>query len=541
MEADRQRTVSSSGSSCPVGFGAGWFGEKQQKKKGTVVELRGVRRLLEMLRPPAEVWQAVLLFSGLVTTIVCMGAHVVAELTAVLVFSAMNAVRTRIGKTEIHDASRFSLSYTIGDARGGLDILDERMQQRTSIVWYRGVVRHLRLSPVRHEFVHSCRLALVSLDRPPAWFTRDEERLLKTHTKTSAKDMSGQREGEGQKGGRAHALGKDEEEIGRERGWLTASEVRAMLGVPKSRNSMTEGKENEEYEAWVLCMPAAASFIINPIAVYYCFRVTAAGTRKLFPRCIAEVTSEPWTDKVRFVFAADDDVVPKCLHVSPFFDVNGMSWRLRTAVDTETDRVSLRVDVMEKRRDVPRHNDTNGESIKPLTQRANGHRSDVDRGTAPPAPSTSPSLSPDTDESKDDKGAGTEEVFKASLFLYPDSSCQHRAEKLIAEQVVQGDEKEAHASRRLIRVGSLRTMFEYGFQPQRACLAIYYHALLLLLKGLSLRTHPPFESLVNVVEKHNDRVLEGRRVNGPFSAASSTTGEGLIVKLPRPPWPWGVY
>ena len=398
---------------------------------------------------PAEAWQL-----AAVVCAVCAAAsratlHVVGEAARRAAF-ALAALLPGVDGEVL-----YNLPFVRRWADDTLDVLDGSGRPSASIRWYTGTVRHTRLprggagdgdARVAHAFTHQTRMAMVSLDAPPRWFAADSAR------------------------GRTGAP------------WMRPAEVLEMLGLGA-------GAGAGAYEVWLLCMPAAASYMINPIAVYYCFeRRGGRGPRRLFPQAVAEVTSEPWEDRVRFVFGVrSGECIPKCLHVSPFYDVEGRFWRLRTAVDGEMSRITLSVDLLQG-------------------------------GPGDAAPAA-------------DAG-GPRAIFTASLALAVDGY-QCRVEKLLAvTEAPAAAAGGASARRMLAATGSLSTMLRRGFHPHRACCAIYYNALLLLVKGAALRSHPQSERLAAIADGHNDAVR--RRRTGPPSGCA-------MEKLPRPPWPWGVY
>eukprot|EP00877_Chromochloris_zofingiensis_P000758 jgi/Chrzof1/10683/Cz05g08150.t1 len=73
----------------------------------------------------------------------------------------------------------------------------------------------------------------------------------------------------------------------------------------------------------LLTNPESAGYVQNPISVYYCY--SSDGT---LHRAIAEVTNTPWGERVTFVFDPHGDITPKCLHVSPFMDMDN-TWHLK--------------------------------------------------------------------------------------------------------------------------------------------------------------------------------------------------------------------
>ena len=106
-----------------------------------------------------------------------------------------------------------------------------------SVQYYEGVVVHRRRKPVDHSFKYAVRMAMVSLDTPPAWFSKQ------------AKDH------------------------------MTAQQAREAAG--------TDGPVD------LLTHPVSFGYLQNPISVYYC-RSKEDGA---VIRCIAEVTNTPWADR----------------------------------------------------------------------------------------------------------------------------------------------------------------------------------------------------------------------------------------------------
>ena len=91
--------------------------------------------------------------------------------------------------------------------------------------------------------------------------------------------------------------------------------------------------------AWVLTSPPAAGYSQNPISVYYVWgegegKGGGGGTGRRPPPPaplpttppafgVAVVTNTPWGARVAFRFDPAGDKVAKCLHVSPFMDMEG--------------------------------------------------------------------------------------------------------------------------------------------------------------------------------------------------------------------------
>jgi len=161
---------------------------------------------------------------------------------------------------------------------------------RAGARFYDGVVRHERKKPVRRTFAYPLRWACVDLDAPPAWFA-----------------SSGQASDH-----------------------LSASEARARAG--------TTGRVE------LLTSPRSFGYGMNPISVYYCYDEGGEATRAL-----AEVTNTPWNERVVFAFDPtptrneNGATVPKCLHVSPFMDMEG-EWYISST--QPKDEVTLRVNVL---------------------------------------------------------------------------------------------------------------------------------------------------------------------------------------------------
>ena len=369
-----------------------------------------------------EAIQFIFLIYGLATTIVNGMRHVIQQM---YLASILNLEIVSKNMRPLSLFQRFRIP---------LDAWDQAEIDYNKIVWLKGTVFHARLQPKTHQFKYFTRMALVNIDNPPTWFFSSD--------KTSTE-------------------------------WMTSQEVKSMVGMEKS----------DAYDVWLLCMPMAAGYIINPIAIYYLFpkgdKPNGLKDMQFHKLCVAEVTSEPWGDKVRFTFHANGDIVPKCLHVSPFMKVQDMNWRIRTQIDHSNPRLSVTVIV------------NNGDCQSQLGKQGDSFKDCLNR---------------------------MDTLLYASLVLYEDTY-QYRAENLFAVQQHAGQD-----SVELRKIGSFQIMLHFGFQPHRACTAIYINALLLLFKGLIPFSHPPFKSLLSIIEKHKN-----------------TDGAKPIEKLPPPPWPWGVY
>ncbi|KAK9842105.1 hypothetical protein WJX81_008576 [Elliptochloris bilobata] len=174
-----------------------------------------------------------------------------------------------------------------------------------------------------HRFSHQVRVAVVDLDAPPRWWPQQ-----------AAEHM-------------------------------TATEARRFAG--------TDGPVH------LLTNPVAASYVQNPISVYYCFAAGSdvhpaeASAARAGPapsalegyhspaaydrapngrssgcspaagrlqRCIAEVTNTPWGARVTFAFEPGRQAVPKAMHVSPLMDMHS-TWTLRAEAPGE--RLALAV------------------------------------------------------------------------------------------------------------------------------------------------------------------------------------------------------
>ncbi|KAJ0982351.1 hypothetical protein J5N97_010606 [Dioscorea zingiberensis] len=132
---------------------------------------------------------------------------------------------------------------------------------------YEGLVRHVRLRPVRHAFDYTVRYALIDLDRAP-------------HLQPSR---------------------------------LSADRAREV--------AQTTGP------VFLLTIPASVGYEQNPLSVYYCYD---EGSSQQLKMCIAEVTNTPWGERVLFTFDPDSDLVAKPLHVSPFMDMLG-NWNIHAS------------------------------------------------------------------------------------------------------------------------------------------------------------------------------------------------------------------
>ncbi|KAG2438648.1 hypothetical protein HXX76_005195 [Chlamydomonas incerta] len=145
-------------------------------------------------------------------------------------------------------------------------------------------------------------MAVVDLDRPPAWFAA---RQAADH--------------------------------------MTAGQARAFAGTSGPVKLLTD--------------PISAGYIQNPISVYYCYSGSssgaggdaagkdaapvAGGAEPRLERCIAEVTNTPWNERVTFVFNPAGAAVAKALHVSPFMDMHN-TWHLEAPSPGERLRLVVR-------------------------------------------------------------------------------------------------------------------------------------------------------------------------------------------------------
>lgn len=179
-----------------------------------------------------------------------------------------------------------------------------------SATFYEGNVVHIRRAPRVNKFRYAVRMAVLDLDRPPAWFARSQ-----------AADH------------------------------MTADQARAFAGTDGPVKLLTD--------------PISAGYVQNPISVYYCYsraeetgqaqgkggggkaadKVAAAaqggeGTPRL-ERCIAEVTNTPWNERVTFVFDPAGQSVRKALHVSPFMDMQN-TWHLEAPEPRDTLKLVVR-------------------------------------------------------------------------------------------------------------------------------------------------------------------------------------------------------
>ena len=425
-----------------------------------------------------EVFQVLALLKGLFVAVYGVSVHLMTEL------ATRAAFELAVLLPGVDGEFIYNLSFVKRWARERLDVIDGGGRRSTSILWYRGIVYHKRwgcdaddnpfTDGVDHAFTHVTRMAMVSLDRPPRWFVAES-----IMTRGS--------------------LGSDGAATGCRRArWLSSEEVLEMLQIDR--------KAELTHEVWLLCMPPSASYMINPIAIYYCFQWSTGndgrGRRRLFPFAVAEVTSEPWEDRVRFVFNVDSgECIPKCLHVSPFMQVEDRFWRLHTAMDAEMNRLTLVVDLLGDA-----HRDK--ESVSSLG-------TDVDYSTNDPV--------------------RNQRLFHASLSLFMDEY-QCRTEKLLAVKETETCAAERQSDERrtvVVGTGSLWMMLQRGFHPHRACFAIYLNALQLLLKGAVLHSHPQFDRLAEIATRHNEVAVRCQK--------QKLSSRCIIDKLPRPPWPWGVY
>lgn len=153
------------------------------------------------------------------------------------------------------------------------------LQHHPGAQFYVGQVLHTRRKPVANSFRYNVRVAVIDLDNPPPWFS-----------KQAADHMSAQQ----------------------------ARDFAQTSGGVK-----------------LLTNPTSAGYIQNPISVYYCY-----DTGGWLVKCVAEVTNTPWAERVTFVFDPKQQVVQKSLHVSPFMDM-GNVWHLHT--ESPGDKLKLSV------------------------------------------------------------------------------------------------------------------------------------------------------------------------------------------------------
>lgn len=182
-----------------------------------------------------------------------------------------------------------------GRSRAGVGERGAVNGERDSVVFYEGVVEHVRSKPVKNAFKYEVRLCMVNLDNPPDWWERSPNK--------------------GQIS-------------------LTPDSVRETCG--------TRGP------VWLLTIPSCCGYTQNPISVYYAYGED--GTT--LEHCVSEVTNTPWGERVLFSFdptagaggdGGTDWKLPKSLHVSPFMDMSN-TWRIRTS--SPFDEGGLSVDIM---------------------------------------------------------------------------------------------------------------------------------------------------------------------------------------------------
>ena len=80
------------------------------------------------------------------------------------------------------------------------------------------------------------------------------------------------------------------------------------------------------YRVLLQATPLSYGFGENPLCVYFVVPPEDEGGEAALPPTapllrIAEVTNNPWKERVRFVFDGRGDRVRKCLHVSPLMDM----------------------------------------------------------------------------------------------------------------------------------------------------------------------------------------------------------------------------
>ncbi|XP_068654975.1 uncharacterized protein [Aristolochia californica] len=154
-----------------------------------------------------------------------------------------------------------------------------KQSDKNGVVFYEGVVRHVRRRPIFHAFEYPVRYALVDLDLATAALSLPSS-FFTSH--------------------------------------LSADEAR--------RIAHTNGP------VFFLTIPPSVGYEQNPLSVYYCYNLEESTSH--LEKCIAEVTNSPWGERVYFPFDLDSDVVPKSLHVSPFMDMHG-NWKMHTKTPGE--------------------------------------------------------------------------------------------------------------------------------------------------------------------------------------------------------------
>ena len=161
------------------------------------------------------------------------------------------------------------------------------------VVFYEGVVEHVRAKPVTNAFKYKVRVCMINLDDPPKWWSHS----------SNEKQLS-----------------------------LTPDYIRAEC---KTRGPVK-----------LLTIPSCCGYNQNPISIYYAYEDKEATVLK---QCMAEVTNTPWGEKVIFSFDPDmKEAFPKSLHVSPFMDMQN-TWKISTAAPTS--EAGLRVDIYVKHPD----------------------------------------------------------------------------------------------------------------------------------------------------------------------------------------------
>ena len=327
----------------------------------------------------------------------------------------------------------------------------------------------LSLSPLRYPD----RTALVNLDAPPPW----------RHPSGAAGDH------------------------------LTADAARAAAGVEVTGKGAPP-------PAWVLTSPPAAGYAQNPISVYYVWGREGGGGRSASSglpatppsAALAVVTNTPWGARVAFRFDPAGDRVAKCLHVSPFMDMEG-DWCVEREREREREAVSFFLPGAQ-----PSHSLCFSLSLSPPFPRL--------LSASPPGPRLHVSVCVDhpdhgrffdatLDAACDGWGGGGEDETPSPAS--PSNSAPRPS---------------ARSER-----GSLRALLSYGYMPHRTAAWIYWHAgALLLWRGVGLLSPPP--------RGEDERRTRGGGLRsapgGPADARPVREGGRGHAWTPARVWPWSV-
>ena len=298
---------------------------------------------------------------------------------------------------------------------------------------------------------------------------------------------------------------------------------------------------------WVLTSPPAAGYAQNPISVYYVWdgseEAREGGGSSAPPpaplpptppaRALAVVTNTPWGARVHFAFDPRGDKVTKCLHVSPFMDMEA-TWCVFSGRGGESKR--RRHAQRERPRTILLH---------PLTPLAPPLSLSLSLSLSPPCfllrllSATPPGHRLHVAVGVDHPVLGR--CFDASLDAACDGVGGEGEAGAGGRPAPPSSKKSApttpSASARSER-GSLATLLAYGYMPHRTAAWIYWQgARLWLQRGLRV-WQPPARGEDEARIKRKG--VERREGGGPADTQPVTLGGHGHAWTPARVWPWSV-